>query len=378
MAQVGAKLTPEEAMRLAVVEAQNGRGFVSPNPLVGCTIVDRDHKLLAVGYHPRVGQHHAEIDALNKVSDKTKLDGATVYVTLEPCAHEGRTGSCAKALANLPVNRVVFGLVDPFPLVAGKGAKILRDAGIEAVSASDSPELSGNSNLLNDLEDLAEVFLHNVRTSEPFVALKVAVSSDGMIGVKNGGQVWVTGEESRAHVQWLRLGYDAVLIGRGTFEADNPSLNIRMPDREVPKNKVVLLDPSGKSLTHLDESNLLKVRPRENVFVLVRDGFSGSNPSGVQILNLPTSENGEFSATDVLKTLWHVGIRSIFVEGGAQTYASFLRERKVQRLYRFVSPKILGKDGIPWRTEDVLEPQLTHSSVQEFGDDKFESARVKS
>ena len=141
MAQIGDQLTLEQAMRLAISEAKKGTGFVSPNPLVGCVIVDSNNRLISVGYHALYGHHHAEVDALKKITDPKLLEGATVYVTLEPCAHEGKTPSCAKALAKLPIKKVVYGLHDPFPLVSGKGAAIVREAGIEAVELKDVPDL---------------------------------------------------------------------------------------------------------------------------------------------------------------------------------------------------------------------------------------------
>ena len=351
MAQIGDQLTLEQAMRLAISEAKKGTGFVSPNPLVGCAIVDSNNRLLSVGYHALYGHHHAEVDALKKITDPKLLEGATVYVTLEPCAHEGKTPSCAKALAKLPLKKVVYGLHDPFPLVSGKGAEIIKAAGIEAQELKDVPDLMADvrERLLGELEDLAEIFLHNVRAQEPFVAVKVATSLDGMMALDSGESKWITGENSRAYVHELRSAYDAILVGRNTFEQDNPRLNIRLPAFEGKQNKVVILDPGGKSLAGLKNSELLKVRSPEKVFVLVHDGAAVENPAGVKVLTLKTDVSGSFNVPDVLQALWANEIRSIFIEGGSQTYSSFFKAGRVQRLHLFIAPHLIGGEhGLSW------------------------------
>jgi diaminohydroxyphosphoribosylaminopyrimidine deaminase/5-amino-6-(5-phosphoribosylamino)uracil reductase len=188
-------LTPNEAMKLAIEEAARGAGFVAPNPLVGCVILSRDGALIGRGHHERIGEGHAEVRALESVADVSQLNAAQVFVTLEPCAHQGRTPSCAEALAKLPIASVTYGLEDPNPLVAGKGAEILRAAG-------KTVQIFGG--LKTELEEACEIFLMNMREKRAFVALKAAASLDGKIALPDGSSQWITGEESRAHVQSLR------------------------------------------------------------------------------------------------------------------------------------------------------------------------------
>ncbi|MES2857221.1 MAG: bifunctional diaminohydroxyphosphoribosylaminopyrimidine deaminase/5-amino-6-(5-phosphoribosylamino)uracil reductase RibD, partial [Bdellovibrionota bacterium] len=193
----GQVVTPSRAMRLALEEARLGWGFVSPNPLVGCAIVDKDHRLLGVGFHERVGADHAEISALKAVGDNSKINGAHIYVTLEPCAHQGRTGSCAQALAPLKPASVTYAVEDPNPLVAGKGAAVLLEAGVRCEHISQRADIPDRRELELLAEKLAEVFLHNHRTKEPFIGLKVATSTDGMMASSSGEPRWLTGAESR-------------------------------------------------------------------------------------------------------------------------------------------------------------------------------------
>lgn len=351
MAQVGVPLTAEQAMRLAIAEAQKGFGFVSPNPPVGCVILDKQSRIIAVGHHAQIGNDHAEIDAIKKVSDRRALEGATIFVTLEPCAHEGRTPSCAKALAKLPIAKVVYGLQDPNPLVAGKGAQILKAAGIEACEVKELESISARSclELVDELEDLAEIFLHNMRFKEPFVALKVATSLDGMMAMESGESKWITGEEARQFSHTLRAQYDAVVIGRNTFVADNPLLNVRLPRFESKSNQVVLIDSKGKSLASLSDSNLLKTRSANDVLVVVAEGTKVDNPAGVQILEVPVHATGALSIEDLLKALWSRKVMSLFVEGGAHTFAGFVEAKKVHRLHQFTAPVMLGgRHGVSW------------------------------
>ena len=226
----------DQAMQLAISEALKGAPFVSPNPKVGCVILDSQGELLSTGYHKKFGEAHAEIEALKNLNPD-QLKGAHLIVTLEPCAHEGKTPSCAKTLAKLPIKKVTFGLVDPNPLVAGQGAKILKEAGIEV------EEYQGI--LKADLEEVCEEFLWNFRQKKVFVAVKIAQSLDGKIALLNGESKWITGPDSRQKVHELRAQYDAVLVGKNTILIDNPSLDIRHPKIQK-ENKVVVLDRSGE------------------------------------------------------------------------------------------------------------------------------------
>lgn len=361
-----AGLSPFEAMRLAVDEGKKGAGFVSPNPLVGCVILDRNGVLLAKGHHARIGQNHAEVNALAEIEDPNRLDGAHVFVTLEPCAHQGRTPACAKTLAQLPIASVTYGIQDPNPLVSGQGAAILQAGGKKV-------ELFAGG-LNAELEALAEIFLTNMRSKRPFIALKIASSLDGKVALKDGSSQWITGEESRTHVQYLRGIYDGVLTGLGTFLRDDPRLNSRHPKFLTKKQKVVLLDPKGESFEKLKNSQLLSVREPEELIVVTgplgRKPPAGAGP--VRHLEVPAAD-GVFEFQSLLASLQAEGLHSLFVEAGPFTAGQFLLSKMTDRLYVFMAPKLIG-DGMSW-TSGITLPALDqaihieNSEVQHFGRD---------
>ncbi len=391
---VGEWISPADAMTLAIQEGAKGTGYVSPNPLVGCVIVDSDHCFLASGYHKRVGHDHAEIDALKNLGDPSRVAGAHVYVTLEPCAHQGRTGSCARALAPLKPASVIYAVEDPNPLVAGKGAQILREAGVRcellsaiarpATAGSGAPEISSEdcTELAAQAEELAEIFLHNFRAKEPFVAVKVASSLDGKMAFLSGESKWITGPDSREHVQLLRARYDAIAVGRNTFVADNPSLNVRHASFPGFVNKAVVFDPSGKTLVAMQGSNLTSVRPPENVLVLVDAKLSVQNPAGVRVLKVPMMEEGAFMMDELFAALRAEGVHSLMIEGGSHAYGAFFNAKKVQRLHAFIAPILMGgKHGLAWTSHfggaSMQERvELKRVQKQSFGADEYWTARV--
>ena len=359
-------------MALAISEARKGFGFVSPNPPVGCVILDSQNHLLAVGYHHQVGQAHAEIDALNQIQDHELLRGAQVFVTLEPCSHFGRTPPCAEALAKLPIAKVIFGLLDPNPKVSGRGAAQIRERGIECVVWSEFAP--SEEEIQSDLEDLAEIFLFNQRHAKVFVALKVATSLDGQMALATGESKWITGEEARTHAQFLRAQYDAILIGARTFELDNPQLNVRLKAFEKHQNAVVIIDPDGKSFSKIINSNLAKHRPHKKIFLATCVKLSSND---INILKVEKLANGQLNLLQLLELLWQNNIKSVFVEGGAHTYGSFLEAKLINRLYVFMAPVLIGrKFGVGWtdafgvqNLADKLE--LSKLSPQKMGQDLF-------
>lgn len=335
-------LTSEQAMKLAIEEAYKGATRVSPNPLVGAVVVDAAGRLLGKGFHEYYGGPHAEVNALKGLSEE-QLRGATVYVTLEPCAHEGKTPSCAKMLAKWPLKQVIYGLLDPNPLVAGQGADILTAAGIATEVFSEThPEFK------EDLEEVCEAFLWNFREKKIFISLKIAQSLDGQIGLKSGESKWITNEKSREQAHYLRAIHDATLVGRRTVEADNPSLNIRHPQYRK-KNKVVVLDPQGALLKEGSRLNLPRHHEPENLFWCVGEkSGKGAAADFAKVLTIK-EEKGVCSLEDLLSVLWKEGLRSLMIEGGAFTASRFLEAGLVNRLYIFQAPVIIGaKEGRSW------------------------------
>lgn len=379
----GTPLTADQAMRLAVNEAYKGAPGVSPNPLVGCVVLDRQGQFLHSGYHQNYGGPHAEVHALRGLSLE-ELKDAQVYVTLEPCAHEGKTPSCAKMMAQLPLKKVIYGLVDPNPLVAGQGAEILKKAGVEA-------ELFVTEDLAlrEQLEEVCEAFLWNFRERKIFVALKMASSLDGQVALRSGESQWITGPEAREEVHFLRACYDAVLVGRGTVEFDNPSLNIR--HSKISKaNKVVVIDSEGSLLEKYDFLKLAQAHAAENVFWCVAEEMREKSQAalakleqGPQIIYVKAESGGELPLPSLLEKLWEKGLRSILVEGGALTASSFLVQGMVNRLYIFQAPILMGSGGAKSWTETLRISSMKNKLVLRkpryatFGGDLMITGRMK-
>jgi diaminohydroxyphosphoribosylaminopyrimidine deaminase/5-amino-6-(5-phosphoribosylamino)uracil reductase len=367
------KLTAEQAMKMAIEEAARGGPFVSPNPQVGCVVVNAQGEWLSSGHHEFFGGPHAEVNALKGLS-REQLSGATVYVTLEPCAHQGKTPSCARMLATLPLKKVVYGLVDPNPLVAGQGAQILIDAGIETVRFVGSLEA--------ELEESCEAFLWNYRQKKVFVSLKIAQSLDGQIVLNNGESKWITNEASREYTHWLRACHDAVLVGRGTIEKDNPSLDIRHPSVQK-DNKVVVIDPSGRMLDEASQMKLTRTHATENLFWCVgQKRGAGASSQFARICPVKEDGDGGLNAEAILQTLWDQGIRSVMIEGGARTASHFLQDHQVQRLYLFQAPIILGAGGARSWTEGLEiksmkdQIRLQNPRWRSFGGDMLVTGRL--
>lgn len=350
--EIGSTIDAEQAMALAINAAQRGAAFVSPNPLVGCVIVDRDHRFLGVGYHEKYGQAHAEVNALKSIKDQSVLHGATFYVTLEPCAHEGKTPSCAKALAKLPIKKVVYGLQDPNPLVSGQGTQILTVSGIEAV------EYQGQ--LKKSLIELPEIFLKNFVQKKIFVAVKMATSLDAQMALASGESKWITGEHSREYAHELRSRYDAIVVGKNTILQDDPSLNIRHSKIQK-ENRIVILDRSRtiqKVIKQGRRFQFLKAHAAENIVF-------------PEATLLP----------DVLQELWESGIKSVFVEGGGTLISQFVQNDLVDRLHLFMAPVILGSGaGRSWTNSLKITSmnekiQLTNMQVKNLGTDVYLTGR---
>ncbi|MEQ1875076.1 MAG: bifunctional diaminohydroxyphosphoribosylaminopyrimidine deaminase/5-amino-6-(5-phosphoribosylamino)uracil reductase RibD [Bdellovibrionia bacterium] len=382
-------MTPAEAMRLAIEEGRKGLTTVSPNPAVGAVILESNGALLSKGFHHKAGEPHAEIEALKNISPNhtfpligtpgeafaQKLKGAQMFVTLEPCAHHGRTPPCAEALAKLPFASVTYGLVDPNPKVSGQGAAIMNRAGVKA-------ELF--SGLRRELEELAEIFLHNMRSQMPFVAVKVATSLDGKIGRKDKPfPQWLTGPEARLHVHYLRACYDAILVGRKTVEVDDPGLNIRHPDHSK-ENKVIVLDSNKQLLPTITNRNIFKTHKPENIFLVFRgrDFKSSIDPdSGVTLVSCPDLDEGDGLELEfLLKYLYQENkIASIFVEGGVHTFGPFFKHNLVQRLYHFRAPVLIG-DDVGWDWKENFQPDLRldfeNSEAYQIGEDQLITGRI--
>lgn len=322
--------SPELAQQLALLEALRGAGYVAPNPLVGCAIIRRDNVLLATGYHARYGEAHAEVNALDKVAAED-LVGATVYVTLEPCSHHGKTPPCADRLIRDRVGKVVIAVMDPNPLVAGQGIKKLEDAGIEVVL---------DAHFAASAQRVAEHFLWNMRHKLPFITLKIGMSLDGKLALRNGESQWITGEPSRELGRVFRAHHDATLVGAQTVLKDNPTLDFRGTKYAGHKqNKILIWDPQNKLHDFLPTSNLAKAHTLKNIQVLRKIDLS------------------------VLQDLYKQGINSIYVEGGGKTISTFIEQKLFQKMYVFVAPVLLG-NGLEWTSSINLSAMAERQELE--------------
>lgn len=327
----------EKWMKVAIRAAEKGRGYVSPNPLVGCVIVSADGRLLGKGYHERYGLDHAEISALKAVKNERDLIDATVYITLEPCSHFGKTPPCALKLAELPIKRVVVSIEDPNPKVSGRGIQLLR-----------SNHMQVDVGLLEDEARLQnEFFLHHITTRRPFVMLKIAQTLDGYTAAQNGDSQWISCEESRKKVHYWRSIYDGVMIGRYTAQFDNPRLTVRYVSGRQPRRIVV--DGPGDLPDHLNlfndqyvDKTILISHNRE---LMQTEGDILSLISGKKspskIITV-TQQDGHADLDLALAKLGDMGISSIMVESGGSLGSALLKHRLVNKLELFIAPKLLG------------------------------------
>jgi diaminohydroxyphosphoribosylaminopyrimidine deaminase / 5-amino-6-(5-phosphoribosylamino)uracil reductase len=295
MSVMNGPLDDQAAMELAIDVATKSRLWTAPNPWVGAVLLDAQHRVIATGRTQPPGGPHAEPMALREAGDLAR--GATLFVTLEPCSHHGRTPPCADAIIEAGVSRVVVAVRDPDVKVAGQGIARLRDAGIEVVEGVGAALV----------EEQLKPYLHQRRTGRPFVVLKLAMTLDGRIAAPDGTSVWITGEEARRDVHELRAECDAILVGAGTVRADDPSLTVRMVEGRDPSRYV--LGPVASSA---------KVQPCVEV---------------------------QGDLTEVLDELGRRGHLQLLVEGGANVAGAFHRAGLVDQYYVYIAPALLGGDN---------------------------------
>ena len=318
-----------EYMRRAIELAKKGGGFVHPNPLVGCVVV-KDGEIVAEGYHEKYGEFHAERNALLRCQSDTK--GASLYVTLEPCCHYGKTPPCTEIIIEKGIKKVFVGILDPNPLVAGKGVKILQDAGIEVEVGLCEKEI----------RELNKVFLKYITTKRPYVIMKTAMTLDGKIAAHTGDSRWVTSDESRKMVHELRSELSGVIVGIGTVLADDPMLNVRLEGNPHQPIRIVV---DSKLRIPID-SKLVKTAKeyRTIVATIKRDDCRDARPcvsTDIEILECK-SNNGHVDINDLMKKIGAMGIDSLLLEGGGTLNAAFLEAGCVDEVWAFIAPKIIG------------------------------------
>ncbi len=376
------KKTPEDYMRQVLQLAKQGEGKVSPNPMVGCIVV-KDGKVITTGYHERYGGFHAERNAL--LNCQENMEGAELYVNLEPCCHYGKTPPCTEIIIEKKIKKVYIGCLDSNPKVRGKGVKILQEHGIVVETGI----LEKECRIFN------EVFFHYIEKNMPFLAMKYAMTLDGKIACESGDSKWVTGEEARAYVQSLRNYYKGIMVGIGTVLEDNPMLNCRLqggrnPVRIICDSKlqipfdskilqtaseiktIIAWNPQKASSLRSTERNLedIKIKLKEQGAILLEVPLKEKD--GMQQLNL----------NYLLQELVKQGIDSILLEGGGTLNASILKEHLVQRVYAFIAPKLVAgaKAKSPIEGSGILKMkhaiELQNVETMMFGKDLCITGRI--
>lgn len=318
----------EKYMRLAMQLAGNAIGRTSPNPLVGAVIV-KDNRVVGCGWHRKAGTPHAEVHALNQAGELAQ--GADVYVTLEPCAHYGKTPPCSKALVEAKVKNVYGGLLDVNPKVAGKGFKILEDAGIHVEYGF----------LQDELRKQNEVFFKWIEHKKPFIVLKAAMTLDGKIATATGQSKWITNETSRAYGYKLRDIYDGIMVGINTVIEDNPMLTARVDGGKNPIRIVV-----DSSLKIDINANVVQDKSAKTIVVTTdkadKDKILKLQAQDVDVIVVDKDENDKVDIEKLLDILGQQNICSILVEGGATLSGSFVAKKLVDKVYFFIAPRIVG------------------------------------
>jgi diaminohydroxyphosphoribosylaminopyrimidine deaminase/5-amino-6-(5-phosphoribosylamino)uracil reductase len=361
-------MTERDYMLRAIELAKKGRGFTNPNPMVGAVIV-KDGRIIGEGYHERCGELHAERNAIASLTESA--EGATLYVTLEPCCHYGKTPPCTEAILDQKIARVVIGSRDPNPLVAGKGAEILRNAGVRV----EEDFMRGECDALNP------VFFHFITKKVPYVVMKYAMTADGKIAARTGDSKWITGEKAREKVQEMRHAYTGIMVGIGTVLADDPMLNVRIPGKKSPVR--IICD---SSLRIPMDSGIVKSAKKYRTIV----AYAGENAekleqlrnAGVETISVP-DVHGQVDLKKLMEYLGEQGIDSILLEGGGTLNESALAAGIVNEVCAFIAPKIFGGTdaktpvagtGVAHPSEAVM---LTLKDTEKIGDDLMLRYQVK-
>jgi diaminohydroxyphosphoribosylaminopyrimidine deaminase / 5-amino-6-(5-phosphoribosylamino)uracil reductase len=317
-------------MKRALELAKKGTGFVDPNPLVGAVIV-KDNKIIGEGYHMKYGGPHAEVNAINHASESVK--GATMYVTLEPCAHYGKTPPCASLLIKHELARVVIASLDPNPLVAGRGIQMLKDAHIEVeVGVLD-----------DENKQMNKAFFKFIQSKKPYVIMKTAMTADGKIATVKNESKWISNEHSRQYVHHMRHQMMAIMVGINTIKHDDPMLTSRLSNQNVKQPIRIILDTK----LEIDEQTKVIKTAKEIPTILFtteqnqKDKINQLTNKGVQVFHTKTAYD-EVDLNDVMTILGQLNISSVLLEGGSNVNFSALRDGIVDEVYCFIAPKIFG------------------------------------
>ncbi len=322
-------MNDEYYMKQAIALAQKGRGYVSPNPMVGAVIV-KNGRIIGRGYHQRFGGNHAEINALKNAAED--VDDSTLYVTLEPCCHEGKTPPCIDSIIEHKIARVVIGTIDSNPLVSCKGINCLQSCGIDVKIGV----------LENNCRQLNEIFFHYMETGLPFVTMKYAQTLDGRIATATGKSQWISSEASLKFTHQLRAAHDAILVGAGTVIKDNPELTVRLVRGRNPLRVIVDSELKISQQAKIFQNISLAKTLIATIRTAADPQFQCLADSGVEIITIKADKKGNVDLIKLFKILAARKISSILIEGGAKIITSVLKNNLANRLVTIIAPKIIG------------------------------------
>ncbi len=329
-------MNDEHFMKIALDLAVKGQGFTSPNPMVGAVVV-KEGRIAGKGCHEAVGKAHAEVNAIEDAGDAAK--GSTLYVTLEPCNHTGRTPPCTEKILASGITRVVVAMSDPNPDVKGGGNEYLKARGIAVTTGICEAQA----------QRLNEIFIKYIKTKQPFVIVKCAATLDGRIATRTGDSRWVSGESSRKFAHRLRHLADGIMVGIGTVEADDPSLTTRLDDMKGRDPARIILDTR---LSISENANVLHLESEAKTIIVTGNAVSedkktGIEGTGARIIRSPLKD-GRIDLQALMSQLGAMGITSLMIEGGSRVIASAFKAGIVDKIYFCYAPKILGgDDGVP-------------------------------
>jgi diaminohydroxyphosphoribosylaminopyrimidine deaminase/5-amino-6-(5-phosphoribosylamino)uracil reductase len=323
-------MNDEHYMKLAIKLAAKGRGYASPNPMVGAVLV-KNNRIVGQGYHQCCGQNHAEVNAIQSATED--VAGSTLYVTLEPCCHHGKTPPCTDLIIRHKIARVVIGATDSNPLVSCQGINCLQSAGVEITTGV----------LEDGCRNLNEVFFHYMETGLPFVTLKYAQTLDGRIATATGQSQWISSPASLKFAHQLRAEHDAILVGIGTVLKDNPTLTVRRVRGRNPLRVVV-----DSNLATPVEANVMQDLSETPTLIITTKAasdphFQKLTAAGAELITVDLDKNNHINLKKLLKILADRNISSVLIEGGAQVITSALQDNLVNRLVTITAPKIIGK-----------------------------------
>ena len=322
----------EKYMDLALELAEKGKGYVNPNPMVGAVVV-KDGEIVGKGWHKFYGGPHAEVYALDEAGEKA--EGATIYVTLEPCSHFGKTPPCAEKIKKMKIKKCVIACLDPNPIVAGRGKKILEEAGIEVVVGVREKEA----------KELNKVFMKYITEKNPYLFLKCAITLDGKIATNERDSKWITNEKSREKVQFLRHEYMGIMVGINTLINDNPRLTARIENGVNPFRIVV--DPHLR--TPLESNFVNMADDNKSIVITSKENEKNNKITELENKNIKIiyMEGYDFSVHEILKKIGELKIDSVLLEGGSYLISKAFKENRIDGGEIFIAPKILG-GGLPF------------------------------